>query len=171
MRARSGDAEAYAELVRRHQVTAFRAAYLITRSTHDAEEAAQDGFVKAWKALDRFRADAPFRPWLLRIVKNEALNRLRSSKRRSAMQLRVAAEPMGSQPTAEAEAIGQVQRQALVEAVDQLPERHRLVISCLYLLGLTEEETATMLRIPRGTVKSRAARARAMLAKRVEGVA
>ena len=71
-RARQGDQAAYGELVRDHQEIAFRVAFLITRSAPDAEDVTQEAFIKAWRALGRFRTDAPFRPWLLRIVANEA---------------------------------------------------------------------------------------------------
>ena len=74
-RARDGDATAFAALVRDHQEVAFRTAYLITRNAADAEDAAQVGLTKAWRALPRFRRGAPFRPWLLAIVANEARNR------------------------------------------------------------------------------------------------
>src|SRR5438093_1148669 len=78
-RAKRGDKHAYEELVHAYQGIAFRTAYVIAGNGADAEEAAQDGFVKAWRALGRFRAGAPFRPWLLRIVANEARNRPRSA--------------------------------------------------------------------------------------------
>ncbi|MBM3679416.1 MAG: siderophore-interacting protein, partial [Actinobacteria bacterium] len=81
-RARRGDGHAFAELVRPHQELAFRAAYLITRNAADAEEATQEALVKAHRALGRFRRGAPFRPWLLTIVANEARNRARSANRR-----------------------------------------------------------------------------------------
>jgi len=71
-RARRGDTHAYEELVHAHQGIAFRTAYVIAGNAADAEDAAQDGFVKAWRALGRFREGAPFRPWLLQIVANEA---------------------------------------------------------------------------------------------------
>ncbi|MDX6511719.1 MAG: hypothetical protein QOE36_1223, partial [Gaiellaceae bacterium] len=70
-RARAGDARAYEEIVHTYQGIAFRTAYLIAGNAADAEEAAQDGFVKAFRALRRFRRGAPFRPWLLAIVANE----------------------------------------------------------------------------------------------------
>jgi RNA polymerase sigma-70 factor (ECF subfamily) len=70
---------AYEDLVRRHQDVAFRVAQLVAGNAADAEDAAQEAMVKAYYALDRFREDAPFRPWLLRIVANEASNRRRSS--------------------------------------------------------------------------------------------
>ena len=91
-RARDGDVRAYEELVEQHQATAFRVAWLITRSDPDAEEAAQDGFLKAYRSLDRFRRGAPFRPWLLRIVSNEAHNRRVAAARREQLTLRALRE-------------------------------------------------------------------------------
>ncbi|TMG03819.1 MAG: sigma-70 family RNA polymerase sigma factor, partial [Chloroflexi bacterium] len=81
-RAQRGDSAAYEEIVQRYQQIVFRTAYVITGSSADAEDAAQEGFVKAYRALDRFRSGADLRPWLLRIVANEARNRVRSSGRR-----------------------------------------------------------------------------------------
>src|ERR1700687_1824869 len=85
-RAQRGDQAAYEEIVQRYQQVAFRTAYMITGSAAEAEEAAQDGFVKAFRALDRFRAGADPRPWLLRIVANEARNRVSSTQRRLGLQ-------------------------------------------------------------------------------------
>ncbi|TMB93136.1 MAG: sigma-70 family RNA polymerase sigma factor, partial [Chloroflexi bacterium] len=87
-RATRGDEEAYAELVQRHADIAFRTAYLITGSAADAEDAAQDGFLAAYRALRRFRPGAPLRPWLLRIVANAARNQRRSSRRRAELTYR-----------------------------------------------------------------------------------
>jgi RNA polymerase sigma factor (sigma-70 family) len=158
---RRGDAAAYAELVRAHQEIAFRTAYLITRNAADAEDAAQDGFVKAYYALPRFRRGAPLRPWLLRIVANEARNRRRSEGRREALLLRAAAQAPsgGAAPSPEGEAVAAEERARLLEALETLPEEQRLTVGCRYLLGLSEEETAAALRVRRGTVKSRLARA------------
>ena len=105
-----------------YQSIAFRTAYLLTGSAADAEDAAQTGFVKAWRALPRFRAGSPFRPWLLRIVANEAHNRRRSAGRAHALQLRAAAaEPSGdAAPSPEGAALGREQREALVAAVQRL---------------------------------------------------
>ena len=83
VRAKRGDTTAYEELVRRYQGIAFRVALVAAGDAGDAEEAVQDGFVKAFRALARFRDDAPFRPWVLRIVTNEARNRRRSAGRRA----------------------------------------------------------------------------------------
>src|SRR4051794_26577744 len=80
-RAKSGDHVAYASLVGPHERVAFRVAAAITGRGADAEEAMQNGFVKAYRSLHRFRADAAFRPWLLRIVVNEAPNVVRDRRR------------------------------------------------------------------------------------------
>jgi RNA polymerase sigma-70 factor, ECF subfamily len=161
LRAQRGDARAYEEIVRTYQQIAFRVAYLITGNAADAEDAAQDGFVKAWRALGRFRVDAPFQPWLLRIVANEARNRRRTGGRRARLQLRAeAAESSGgAAPSPETTAVASDERRRLLAALDELPENSRLVLACRYLLELSEEETAAALDVRRGTVKSRTARA------------
>ena len=87
LRAQEGDARAYEELVRPHEEIAVRGAYVITRNAADAQDAAQEGLVKAWNALGRFRAGEPLRPWLLQIVANEARNRARSTGRRERLSL------------------------------------------------------------------------------------
>ena len=160
-RAKRGDAAAYEELVRTYQGIAFRTAYVIAGNAADAEEAAQDGFVKAWRALGRFREGAPFRPWLLRIVANEARNRRRSAGRRAHLALRAATEyPSGdAAPSPEAAILTSEQRETLLGAVNELPEEQRAVISLRYFVGLSEQETAEALDLPTGTVKSRTARA------------
>src|SRR5206468_4379378 len=94
-RAKRGDDDAYEQLVTVYQGIAFRTAYLIAGDAADAEEAAQDAFVKAYRALWRFRPGAPFRPWLLQIVANEARNRRRSAGRREALRLRAGADVSG----------------------------------------------------------------------------
>jgi RNA polymerase sigma-70 factor, ECF subfamily len=160
-RARAGDAQAFEALVREHQGIAFRTAYLITGSAADAEESAQDGFVKAYRALGRFRRGAPFRPWVLEIVANEARNRRRSSGRRTALALRAAGEvPSGdAAPSPEGAVLAAEEREGLLAAVNRLREDDRLVIGCRYFLELSEEETAGALGVRRGTVKSRLSRA------------
>ena len=170
-RAKRGEAAAYEDLVRRHARIAFRTAYLITGSAADAEEAAQDGFVKAHGALGRFRPGAPFRPWLLQIVANEARNRRRSAGRRAALALRAVAEgpSEGAAPLPERALLAAEERAALFDAVEALEERDRLVIVCRYLLDLSEAETAAALGCRRGTVKSRLSRALERL-RAAEGV-
>jgi RNA polymerase sigma-70 factor, ECF subfamily len=159
-RARDGDVSAYGELVERYREVAFRTAWLITRSSADADDAAQEAFVKAFYALGRFRVGEAFRPWILRIVSNEAKNRRRSTGRRERLTVRLA-QDRGSgdaAPSPEAAALGREQQDALVRSIDQLPERERLVVTYRYLLELSEAETARALGIRPGTVKSRLSR-------------
>ena len=160
-RAKRGDDRAYEVLVQEHQAIAFRTAFLITGSAEDAEDAAQDGFVKAYRALGRFRTGAPFRPWLLRIVANEARNRRRSTGRRAALALRAAGEDASGDaaPSPEAQTVAEERRSMLLMAVNGMDEKDRLVIACRYFLDLGEEETAAALGWRRGTVKSRLSRA------------
>jgi RNA polymerase sigma-70 factor (ECF subfamily) len=164
-RAKRGDLRAWETIVRRYQGLAFRTAYLLSGSAADAEEAVQDGFVKAYRALGRFRSGSPLRPWLLRIVANEARNRRRSAGRRDALALRAAAEnrPGDAVPSPEAALLGGESRARLLAAVNSLSEEHRLTIACRYFLELSEDETAAALGVRRGTVKSRLARALARL--------
>ena len=106
--ARDGDVQAFGELVERYREVAFRTAWLITRSSAEAEDAAQEAFVKAFYALDRFRAGEAFRPWVLRIVSNEAKNRRRSVSRRERLTVRLAQDrgPGDAAPSPEAAALG-----------------------------------------------------------------
>ncbi len=156
--------------MRTYQGIAFRTAYLLTGSSADAEDAVQTGFVKAWAALPRFRAGAAFKPWLLRIVANEAHNRRRSARRRDELRLRAtAAHPQGdAAPSPEGAALGRELREELLRAVERLNERDREVITCRYFLELSETETAAVLRVRLGTVKSRTARALTRLRAEVE---
>jgi RNA polymerase sigma-70 factor (ECF subfamily) len=172
-RAQRGDVHAYEELVQRYTQMAFRCAYLVTGSAAEAEDASQDAFVKAYQALPRFRPEgSSFRPWLLRIVGNEARNRRRADRRRAALELRLAEGlRRGSgdrSPEAQAEAAEE--RQALLSALNGMARDDREVIGCRYLLQLSVEETAAALAVPEGTVKSRLARALGRLRESMEPV-
>ena len=142
-----------------HQGIAFRVAYVAAGDRGDAEEAVQDGFVKAYRALRRFRDGAPFRPWLLRIVANEARNRRRSAGRRAGLALQAGAGSGDAAPSPEAAAGSRERRTELLEAIARLDERDRDVLVHRFLLELGEEETAAALGVRRGTVKSRTSRA------------
>ncbi len=171
--AKAGDHRAYAKLLERHQPVAFRAAYLITGSAAEAEDATQDACLKAWLALDRFRPGAPFRPWLAQIAINEARNRRRSSGRRAALALRLQDEPADATaaPSAEAHALLGAERARLLAAVRALREDDQLVIAARYFLGLSEAEAGIALGLRRGTVKSRLSRALARLQAHLEAPA
>jgi RNA polymerase sigma-70 factor (ECF subfamily) len=160
-RARRGDAAAYEELVRMYQDVAFRAAYLVTGNPDEAEEAAQEGFIKAYYALDRFKPGALFRPWLLRIVTNEARNRRRSAQRRGRLALQVAGDRPSDDaaPSPEVAALTDEDHRELLDALGALPEMDRLVIAYRYFFEMSEAEMAAALDCRPGTVKSRLSRA------------
>jgi RNA polymerase sigma-70 factor (ECF subfamily) len=151
---------AYEELVRRYQDVAVRTARLIAPAV-DADDAAQEAFVKAWIALPRFRPGAPFRPWLLRIVANEARNRRRSAGRREGLAIRATVDRPSDDaaPSPEEAALVAERRAVLVTGFNRLRVEDREVIAARYFLELTEAEAAEVLGIPRGTVKSRLSRA------------
>jgi RNA polymerase sigma-70 factor (ECF subfamily) len=157
--------------MRDHQEIAFRVAFLITRSAVDAEDVTQEAFLKAWAALGRFRLGAPFRPWLLRIVANEARNRVRSERRRRLLRGHGGTEmvadpeagPPDPAPSPEQRALASDERRRLLTALEGLRDDDRLVISARYLLELSEAEMADVMGIARGTVKSRLSRAMSRL--------
>jgi RNA polymerase sigma factor (sigma-70 family) len=170
-RARRGDGTAYELLVRRYQDLAFRTAFVITGDAAEAEDAAQSGFVKAYFALPRFRPEAPFRPWLLQIVANEARNRRTAASRHPTVDLAAIAErPAGNgQTSPELVALAGDERRRLVDALNQLREEDRAVIVARYFLDLNEAEMASALNCPRGTVKSRLSRALGRLREELLG--
>jgi RNA polymerase sigma-70 factor (ECF subfamily) len=152
--------DAYASLVRAYQPLALRVAHVICGSASDAEDAVQDAFVKAHRALRSHRDGTPFQPWVLAIVANEARNRRRAAGRRTRYELALVADRAsgGAVPSPEAAALADEARGQLLAAVGALPTRQRDVVACRYLLALSEAETAMVLGVADGTVKSRLAR-------------
>ena len=159
--AKQGDVHAYEDLVRRYQAIAHRTAYLITGDAAEADDATQAGFLKAYYALGRFRSGAPFRPWLLKIVANEARNRRRAARRRLGLELRLAEDRRrdGAAPSPEAAVLAREPRAALVGALNRLKESDRRVIALRYFAELSEADMSSVLDCAPGTVKSRLSRA------------
>ena len=160
-RSRNGDVNAYETLVQHYQELAFRVAYQVTGDAADAEDAAQEAFVNAYYALGRFRAGAPFRPWLLRIVANEARNRRMAAHRRTALAQRaLVAQTSGeAAPSPEAAAEADEFRATLVASLRRLRDDDRLILAYRLFFDLSEAEMAEALKCPKGTVKSRLSRA------------
>ena len=125
-----------------HGPAGLRAAYVITGNLTDAEDVLQDSLIRAHRKLAGFEGRSSFKTWLLRIVTNLALNHVRARGRRERAELRV----VPPEPSSDTE---------MLEAVGALPDADRAVIACRYFLDLTQEETATVLELPVGTVKSR----------------
>jgi RNA polymerase sigma-70 factor (ECF subfamily) len=161
-RARAGDRAAFGEVVRRHHAGAIRLATAIAGSWHHNEEVndiVQDAFVSAYQSLDSYRAESPLRPWLMRIVANQAKNHLRSRHRRLRTNQRASALRADT-PVSPLDCVVAADRsERLLAAVRVLPEPERDVVAMRYFAGLSEAETAAGLGVPAGTVKSRMARA------------
>jgi RNA polymerase sigma factor (sigma-70 family) len=157
--ARAGDVASYGLLVARHQSVAHRTAYLLGAGD-DTPDVVQEAFVKAYLALDRFRVEEPFRPWLLTIVANETRNRWRRTSRHRTVPLSLLGEDASRSPAPSPESVAEDAEtsRALRDAVAALPARQREVVVCRYLLDMAEQDTAQVLGIPQGTVKSRLSR-------------
>ena len=159
--AAGGDRDAFAELVRRYMPIAHRTAVLLGAGS-DADDVVQEAFVKAYRGLAGFRAGAPFRPWLLRIVANETKNLHRSGLRRRAREHRPADPtelfPKLTEAADPAEHVIRNEHAVLRAALLELPVNQRMVLICRFLLDLDEAETAAVLSIAAGTVKSRSHR-------------
>lgn len=156
--AQRGDGSAFAELVRRHERRAYAVARAIVFSHEDAEDAVQDAFLHAYRALNRFRSDQPFGAWLNRIVANAALDLVRRRKVRDADQL----PDSVALPFRDPGEAGEL-RQRLSEALAELPDRQRAVIVLHDVEGFTHGEIGGMLGIPEGTARSDLHHARAAL--------
>ena len=165
-RAASGDGEAYAELVRPHERVAFRVAVAITGWSADAQEAVQNAHVKAYRSLGRFRRGAPFRPWLLRIVVNEAHNVRRSERRHLRLAVRAAEREAPAAPSADEAVATREEVETVLHALRQLSEADRLVVALRYFAELPDREAAELAGTSPGTYRVRLLRAR----RRLEGL-
>jgi RNA polymerase sigma-70 factor (ECF subfamily) len=133
-----------------HGPAGLRAAYVITGNLTDAEDVLQDSLIRAHRKLAGFEGRSSFKTWLLRIVTNQALNHVRARGRRQRAELRaVRPEPK--------------QEGDILDSLASLPDADRAVLACRYFLDLTQEESAEVLGLPVGTVKSRQAAALARL--------
>jgi RNA polymerase sigma-70 factor (ECF subfamily) len=156
----AGDLDAFEDLVRMHQVRIYNVAYRITGNHEDANDAAQDAFVRAYQALSRFRQDAALSTWLYRIATNAALDLVRRRPASAAIEL-TADYPGAGDPGAEVHR-REVNRR-VQDAVGHLPAEYRAVVVLRDLQGLAYDEIARILQVPIGTVRSRLSRGREAL--------
>ncbi len=156
----AGDLDAFEDLVRAHQDQIYNVAYRLTGNHEDANDAAQEAFVRAFQALPRFRQDAAFSTWLYRIATNAALDLVRRRPAVPPVEL-TADHPGASDPAAEVHR-REVHRRVQA-AVGHLPAEYRAVVVLRDLQGLAYEEIARVLQIPIGTVRSRLSRGREAL--------
>ena len=145
--AQAGSSAAMAELYSLHWRRAYRAAYLVVHDAAAAEDVAQDAFLAAVDALERFDRRRPFAPWLHRIVVNRALD----WARRESLRRRVAQAESVFEPLPPPEEVGG----EMIAALKELPAEQRAVVVLRHLLEYTPGEIAQMLDLPRGTVNSR----------------
>jgi RNA polymerase sigma-70 factor (ECF subfamily) len=164
--AQRGDQAAFAEIVRRHQRSVYRLAYGLTRNASDADDLAQETFVRAYRALGGFRVGQPLRPWLSRIVVNQAFSLFRHRKRRPETPLEPLVEA-GRQFGAEDDPARRVEAdermQHLAAAFAALKPEHQAVLTLRVVEEMSYEDIAGTLAVPIGTVMSRLSRARAEL--------
>jgi RNA polymerase sigma-70 factor, ECF subfamily len=169
--AQGGDAAAFTSIVRHFQRPVYRIAYGLTRNTADADDLAQETFVRAYQAIGRFRAGEPLYPWLARIATNLAFSLFRRRKRRPEAELEPLVET-GRQWASEDDPVEEVARSERGERVQKafamLSEEHQAVLTLRVVQDLSYEEIAATLRIPPGTVMSRLSRARAELKKHLQ---
>jgi RNA polymerase sigma-70 factor (ECF subfamily) len=167
-RAQRGESPAWTALMRQHQEPIFRYAYLLTGDADEAEDIAQETFIRAYRALDRFDAERPMRPWLLRIAANLASNRRRSLGRYFAALQRAFQQERPAQKGVEEQSRQAIRAGKVWEAVGQLKPSDAQVIYLRYFLELSVEEAAQAMNVPAGTVKSRLHRASERLRQVIE---
>ena len=162
-RARGGDRDAFGELVEQYRDNVYRLAYRMCGNTYDADEAAQEAFVAAWRALPNFRGDAKFSTWLYRLTTNAAIDVMRREKRHQTVgdgeMMDLADDADSPQETVERTE----QQEAVQKALATLSEEYREVLLLRYMEELDYAEIAEVLQLPSGTVKSRINRAKAAL--------
>ncbi|HJQ46102.1 MAG TPA: RNA polymerase sigma factor SigM [Amycolatopsis sp.] len=159
----SGDPHAFSELVRRHRDRMWAVALRTLRDPEEAADALQDAFISAFRAAGKFRAESAVTTWLHRIVVNACLDRVRRKQARPTVPL---PETGFNEPAAPRDSMADREtRMVINEALDQLPEEQRAPIVLVDIEGYSVGETARLLGIAEGTVKSRCARGRAKLAK------
>lgn len=158
-RCRAGDTEAYRILVERHRDRAYGLALRILRSAPDAEEVAQDAFVRAWLGFRDYRGDAAFATWLHRIVARRALDRVAILRSRRAREesLEQVAEPSVAGVASSRDS------RRMAQLMETLPDAQRGVVTLFYFEERPVTEIARTLRMPEGTVKTHLTRARASL--------
>ncbi len=163
-RARQGDREAFRELVDRHRDRAYGLALRVLRSELDAEEVAQDAFVRAWLALPTFRGESAFGTWLHAIVMRCALDRAATLKRRRMRDADLDAAAERAADTGGAAAAERVRLALRMERLmDRLSDPQRAVVTLFYYEGRSVEQVALALAMPEGTVKTHLSRARETL--------
>lgn len=165
-RCRAGDTRAFAALVDRYRDRAYGLALRLVRSPADAEEVAQDAFVRAWRSLADFRGDSAFGTWLYRIVWRRALDRSASLRTRRERETALEDTPDVARTAAAAESGPSGGASDWERITEGLTEPQRAVVTLFYYEDMPLKEVARALDMPEGTVKTHLSRARAALRER-----
>ena len=166
--AQKGSEAAFAEIVRRYQRAVYRVAWALTRNDADADDLAQEAFVRAWGAIGRFEIGQPLYPWLARITTNLAYSLFRRRKRRPEAPIEPLLEAgmqFGVEDDPAEHAVTDERNANLRACFAQLSAEHQAVLALRVVQDLSYEEISKALNVPIGTVMSRLARARGALAK------
>jgi RNA polymerase sigma-70 factor (ECF subfamily) len=151
-RAARGDSDAYGELVNRHAAAARRLARTVLQNAEDADDAAQEGFLLAWRHIARYDPARPFAPWLMRIVMNAAADLRRKRRVRATEEIPVSAVSNAASPEEETDRT--LFRSQLQAALAELPERQRIAVVLFDAEGYAHADIASLLGVPEGTVRS-----------------
>lgn len=167
-RSRTGDQRAFGALIDRYKARIYHTTLRILGNREDAEEAAQDTFVRAYRGLEHFREDSTFSTWIYRICVNTCLNLLESRKRFKAQD--IDSTPIEELPYIESPEshFGEEDLQSRVfSSMKNLPEKYRTVLVLYHMQHLAYQEIAEIMQMPLGSVKTHLFRARAMLREQV----
>jgi RNA polymerase sigma-70 factor (ECF subfamily) len=165
LQARRGDAEAFGELVTRYQAGVFNVCYRMTNERREAEDLAQDTFMRVQSRLETFDLERDFGPWIRRVAANLCLNRLEAQKPVSELDEELDADPAQS-PEAALEV--RERSEQIRGALASLPAQYRLVVELRHFQEMSYQEIADELRLPLSDVKSHLFRARKLLAERLK---
>lgn len=166
-KARAGNREAFGKLVAEYQTRIFRVAYGIVGRREDAEDVAQEAFVKAYKSIHDLNNNATFYSWLVRITVNTGINYKKSIETKQAVPIEAISEPVDQGETPESAVERQEGQERIAVLLSELPPEHKAVLVLREIEGLPYDKIAAMLNIPLGTVKSRINHARDKLRRLV----
>lgn len=174
-KARKGDSDAFEQLVLRYQTQIYHLCLRMLGNAEDAADMTQETFLKAWRSMESFQLDAAFSTWLYRLASNCCLDLLRSQKRRPTVSLVMedaegeeqSYEPADEGPSPEETVIYREERSEIAQAMAQLDDEQRQVLTLRVVNDLSYAQIAEVLQVKEGTVKSRIARARENLRKNV----
>jgi RNA polymerase sigma-70 factor (ECF subfamily) len=164
----AGDITAFDVLVRRHQERVYRLVYRMLGGSHEAEDIAQEIFIKAYKAIKKFRCDSSFSTWLTQIAVNQCINHCKKRNKIKLLSLGLATKKRSSEPHAIAE--HNEKREIVTKEVNALSIKHKTVIILHYFESYSYEEIADILKCSSGTVKSRLFHARMELKNKLKPI-